>query len=207
MSYVNTVLNDLKEWYGQGFDEALGRSLSRVMAASNQKSIGIISAHRAIDPTSSMTPQQQRERNNQAHKDMAKDIRQAGLGFTHIKGVGQEETGPSSEPSFLVGARTNGNDKGHLKGVLTKLGTKYGQMGILHKAHGDPNAKFVHTSKEHLGKEEDLGQFHANNSAAQYYSKLKGNRQFSFSKEGLDVVYLRPKDFFIRRDMLADDGG
>jgi hypothetical protein len=45
------------------------------------------------------------------------------------------------------------------------------------------------------GKEEDHGTFHANSTAAQCYSKLKGKRQFSYSKEGIDVVYLVPKGF------------
>jgi hypothetical protein len=79
----------------------------------------------------------------------------------------------------------------------------------LYKQHGDPNAKFVHTSEKHFGKEEDLGKFHANDSAAMYYTKLKGEtgtkRQFSFSNEGIDVVYLKPRGFSVRRDYFNGD--
>jgi hypothetical protein len=76
-----------------------------------------------------------------------------------------------SEKSFLV-IGDKGNDKSHLKKVMTSLGLKYGQIGIMHKQHGEPNAKFVHSSKEHYGNEEDLGRFHANDSAALFHTKL-----------------------------------
>ena len=62
------------------------------------------------------------------------------------------------------------------------------------------------TTKDDYGKEQDLGKFHPNDSAAQYYTKLKGKRQFSYSnKEGIDVVYTVPKSFFARKDFFYGD--
>ena len=187
---MSQVLNALREWYGSQFDEALGKSLSRVAQHAQERSIGVISADRQGQTASDKSL---------ARRGLIGDIKKSGFGYTHVLGVGQEEGGPSSEKSFLV-IGNKGDDKGHLKKTLTNLGHKYGQMGIMHKQHGDPNAKFVHTSKEHFGKEEDLGTFHANDSAALFHTKLKGKRQFSYSKEGTDVVYLEPRGFFVRRD-------
>jgi hypothetical protein len=193
MSHVNTVLNNLQDWYGESFSEALGRSLSRVMQHAQERSIGVISADRQGQTSAEKL---------HARRSLLGDIKKQGFGYTHVLGVGQEEGGPSSEKSFLVIGRP-GDDKGHLKGALKSLGQKYGQMGVMHKQFGDPSAKFVHTSQEHFGKEEDLGTFHANDSAAVFHTKLKGNRQFSYQKkEGMDVLYLEPRSFFVRRDVL-----
>jgi hypothetical protein len=131
---------------------------------------------------------------------LAQDIRNAGLGFTHIKGVGQEETGPSSEPSLLVGAHLNGDDKGHLKKVLTQLGQSMARW-VYYTNNMVTLTPSLFTLPRNILARKRTFAFHANNSAAQYYSKLKGKRQFSFSKEGLDVVYLEPRGFFVRRDV------
>jgi hypothetical protein len=193
MSHVSAVLKDLHDWYGDpGFQEALGRSLARVAQHAQERSIGVISADRQGQTASDKA---------EARRGLIGDIKRSGFGYTHVLGVGQEEGGASSEKSFLV-IGNKGNDQGHLKKTLSNLGRKYDQMGIMHKQHGDSNAKFVHTSKEHFGKEEDLGTFHANDSTALFHTKLKGNRQFSYSKEGTDVLYLEPKGFMVRRDVL-----
>jgi hypothetical protein len=196
VSHTSSVLDALHGWYGNDFNEALNKSLSRVMQHAKERSIGIISSDRKG---------QTDDERSLARRSLISDIKKSGFGYTHVLGVGQEEGGPSSEKSFLVVSH-KGDDKGHLKKSLTNLGRKYGQMGIMHKQHGDPNAKFVHTSHEHLGKEEDLGTFHANDSAALFHTKLKGKRQFSYSndkKERIDVVYLEPRGFFVRRDYFA----
>jgi hypothetical protein len=118
--------------------------------------------------------------------------------------MGQEEGGTvSSELSLLVIGR-EGNDKGHLKKTLTRLGNKYKQFGIMHKQYKEPNAKFINTTKDEYRKEEDLGKFHADASTVQYYTKLKGSRQFPYSrdkkKEMIKVVYTAPKSFSVRKD-------
>ena len=75
-------------------------------------------------------------------------------------------------------------------------------MGVMHKQFGDGNARFVHTSQEHFGREEDLGHFHANDSTAMFHTKLKGGHQFSYPKEGKgDTLYLEPRGFTVRRDV------
>jgi hypothetical protein len=190
MSRVNAVLDSLHQFYGDGFDEALGRSLSRVMQHAKERSIGVISADRR---------EQTASERSEARRNLIGDIKKSGFGYSHAVGMGQEEGGPSSEKSFLVIGH-KGNDQGHLKKTLTNLGQKYGQLAIMHKQHGDPNAKLVYTSKEHYGKEEDLGVFHANDSTALFHTKLKGNRQFSFDTKKEEIVYLRPRGFFVRRD-------
>ena len=196
MSRLNTILSSLHATYGDRFNEALDDSFSLVMHHANERSIGVISAYRAQDHTDA--------ENRQAHRNLVKDVRASGYGYTHVHGMGQEEGGTvSSEPSLLVIGR-EGDDKGHLKKTLTKLGNKYKQFGIMHKQYGELNAKFVNTTKDEYGKEEDLGEFRADDSTAQYYTKLKGSSQFSYSqdkkKEGLDVAYTVPKGFFVRKD-------
>jgi hypothetical protein len=46
MSQVKRVLKGLHDWYGQGYEQALGRSLSRVMQHARERSVGVISADR-----------------------------------------------------------------------------------------------------------------------------------------------------------------
>ena len=46
---MNTVLDDLHDWHGVDFDEALRHSFSRVMQHAKKRSIGVISAHRSGD--------------------------------------------------------------------------------------------------------------------------------------------------------------
>jgi len=91
-------------------------------------------------------------------------------------------------------------DKNRLKNFLVNHGAKYGQTGVLYKDHGQENAKFIHTSPKRHGEEEDLGKFHGNRSAVEFFTKLKGKCQFSV--EDVEVVYLRPIGFFTRRPML-----
>jgi hypothetical protein len=188
----DNILDSLKEFYGEKFDEALNRSLSRVHLHSQDRSIGIMSANRADNSL---------EQNNAARQQLSKDVQARNYGFAHVAGVGQEEGGPSSEPSLLV-IGPKGEDKhGTFKGHLKSLGRKYDQTGSLYKGHGEDSAKFIHTSDDHFGKEEDLGQWHPNDSAAIYFTKLRGDRQFSFRKVE-SVVYLMPRGFFVRRPML-----
>jgi hypothetical protein len=195
MSHTNAVLDALHGWYGDDFDEALKQSLSRVMQHAKERSIGVISADRQEGQTA---PER-----SEARRNLIGDIKKSGFGYSHVTGVGQEEGGPSSEKSFLVIGH-KGDDQGHLKKTLTNLGKKYGQLGIMHKQHGDSNAKFVYTSQKHFGKEDDLGTFHANDSTALFHTKLKGNRQFSYSNKKEMVVYLRPRGFFVRGDYFIE---
>jgi hypothetical protein len=199
MATVTNILDSLENFYGSQFSEALSHSLSRVMAHSQEGSIGVVSASRKGN---------KREQNNAARRQLSQDVQDRGYGYTHVVGVGQEEEGPASERSLLVigpkGSGKNITKSSTFKRHLMELGRKYGQMGILYKPHGSDSAKFIHTSEEHYGKEEDLGQWHPNDSAALFFTKLKGsNKQFSFGQkaESLKVVYLEPRGFFVRRDM------
>jgi hypothetical protein len=62
--YTN-ILDSLKEFYGEKFDEALNRSLSRVHLHSQNRSIGIMSANRADNSL---------EQNNAARHQLSKDV-------------------------------------------------------------------------------------------------------------------------------------
>jgi hypothetical protein len=211
MSPTNAILTSLHEWYGNDFQEALSRSLLRVHQHAQTRAIGIISANLQTNTA---------KRNKDARHELTEDIRKAGFGYTHVKSVGQEDGKAVPEPSMLVthvksvGQEDGkavpepsmlvighkGEDKNRLKNFLVNHGAKYGQTGVLYKDQGQENAKFIHTSPMRHGEEEDLGKFHANRSAAQFFTKLKGKRQFSF--EDVEVVYLRPIGFFTRRPMI-----
>ena len=76
---------------------------------------------------------------------------------------------------------------------------------MLYKDHGEANAKFIYTSKGRAGTEGDLGKFHANGSAAQYFGNLNCDRRPPCQEnvnETMTVLYLEPKGFFVRRAML-----
>jgi hypothetical protein len=103
---------------------------------------------------------------------------------------------------------------------------KYGYgYATIKGEYGDPVATLVYTNEDDFGKEDNLGAFHANDTPAIfhvrlrtkgilragettpdfYYSKMNGKRTFSFSdsfsKDGIDTVYLMQRGFFVRRTL------
>lgn len=191
MSKTGDIIEQLRDFYVSDFPEALNRSLSRVMTHAAARSIGIISANRTANSPAE---------NNRARHELQRDIQSAGYGYAHVKGVGQEDSEAVSEPSLLVIGH-EGDDKGKLKKDLVRLGQKHGQFAVLHKQHGEDNAKLVYTNQDALGKEDDLGKFHANDTTAKFFTRLKGkDKRFSFGDQM--VVYLEPRGFFVRGPML-----
>jgi hypothetical protein len=126
-----------------------------------------------------------------------------GYGYVHVRGRTIENPGtsqavPVDEPSFLVVGK-EGADGGHLLNSLKKLGQKYNQDSILHKAHDQKNA-FLHKLKIVNPNEEpvaDLGDWHPNR-ASEFMTMLKGNRAFTFES----VYFVTGRSFFSRKEVL-----
>lgn len=180
------------------FKEFLSETnLARVYHHTQHSNIGIITAHRA---------EEKPEANLARNASLENDIRKAGYGYMHVRGKSierDEATGElrhGSEHSYIVIG--NNNDSGKLKGWLKTHGEKYGQDSVLHKAHGEENARLIGTREGGYpgkGKEEDLGKWHPNR-MAQYHTKLHNGKVFAFEEIG----FYSPKSWFSRREKLLD---
>jgi len=171
-------------------NEALGRSLARVMHHTQNSTVGIITAHRGTHTAAE---------NKSRNQDLARDIRAHGFGFAHIRGryienYGTKDARPVDEHSFLVIGK-KGHDSGALKGFLQHHGEKYGQDSVIHKAHNESTAKLLGTREgawPGKGKEEDVGHWHPNR-FSEFHSVLRtgkfhsamqgGGKSFAFTKE------------------------
>jgi len=167
---------------GQFSKYLLEQSFSRVLNHTQNRSIGIISAARG-----DLSP----EENNKRHEELKSLVRQAGFGHIRIKGAytknkGQPNERTVKEKSLLVVGK-EGDDKGHLLGTLKHLGHRFGQDSILHKAHGETNAKLHGTNTTAdfpgWGKSVDVGEWHPNR-AGEFHSLLKGkpSKPFQFGE-------------------------
>lgn len=196
MKSFQQYLEQLNE-YG-GLNEAASKSLSRVHQHTQERNIGMISAQRGEN-----TP----EENNKRHKQLAGDLKRHGFGFIHVKGRfienhGTPEAKAVDEKSYLVvGAK--GHDGGALKKTLTKLGKKYNQDSVLHKAHNQPDIKEHGLKSEGNpkdGESRSFGTFHPNK-MGQYHTAMKGKRSFQF--ESMDdhyesIYFINPVSFYNR---------
>jgi hypothetical protein len=198
----NTRYNDNE------IDDLYESSLSRVYAHTQNRNIGIITAHRGGN-----TPQENHERNRQLRDDLT----QRGFGYIPIKGryienYGSKEAKPVDEHSFLVVGK-QGHDNNSLKGNLRSLGKKYGQESVLYKPHDSENAKLLGTKEgtfPGLGEEHDVGKWHPNRTG-EFHSLMRGSggkRIFKFESTGnthtnMDsYVYYVSKSFFNRMEHL-----
>lgn len=177
----------------QSFTEFLNESsLSRVLAHTQGRNIGIITAHRGNLPASE---------NNKRNASLKADIRKHGLGFIKVKGTYIENKGEPTEKhvaehSFLVVGK-KGEDNGHLHGFLKKHGEKYEQDSVLHKAHNSDEAHLVGTKKTgtwpKYGEHESVGKFHPNK-ISDYKTLMKhSGRSFSFSEQ--NEIEVLDKDY------------
>ena len=187
-SFVQFINNDPL----QVFNES---SLSRVFAHTQNRNLGMMTAHRA-----GFTPEENVQRNRQ----LEHDIRNHGFGFTHVKGRyienhGTPEARPVDEHSYLIHGKT-GNDNGALKHFLMKHGEKYNQDSVLHKPHDSENAHLIGTSHGVFpgkGVEHPLGKWHPNRTG-EFHSVMTGRhahgRTFTFES----IRFLNPITFFTR---------
>jgi hypothetical protein len=174
-------------------------SLSRVHAHTENRNIGMITAHRGENTA---------EENTTKNKELEHHIRKAGYGFIKVKGRyienhGTEHARAVDENSYLVVGK-KGNDSGHLLHFLRKHGEKYGQDSVLHKGAEDNTAK-LHGTKEGgwpgKGKTHDVGKFHANR-AGEFHTAMRGHRSFEFSETIQSFEFVRPISFFQRDETI-----
>lgn len=182
--------------------EAANRSLARIHDHVKNRNVGLISADRA----------EHTAEERKAHRKALKaDIRKHGYGYVNVQGRYIENKGTphektvDDEHSFMVIGK-KGDDKGALKGFLKKHGEKYNQDSVLHKAHNEPTAKLHGTTKKKdawvpYGKTHDVGEFHPNK-AAEYHSKLKGNRPFSFTNEDYEIKFTVDPNKYSQKETL-----
>jgi hypothetical protein len=172
------------------FDEyLLESSLSRIYHHTKNSHIGIISAHTPANPGESVEDHNTRNANNTAA--LKDDLKKHGLGHTPIRGryVHKDEAGNvnvSHEHSFLVTPSTNkdGGAKG-LETTLTKLGSKYKQHSVLHKAATEDDAHLIitthHDEENPHGSRINVGKWHPNRTP-EFHSMFKG-KGFAFGQE------------------------
>jgi hypothetical protein len=168
-------------------------SLSRVLSHTQDRNIGMITAHRGEN-----TPEENAARN----KELEGSIRKSGYGFIKVKGRyveghGTPEARHVDEHSYLVVGK-KGDDNGHLLGFLKKHGEKYGQDSVLHKKHDEEHAA-LHGTKEGgfpgKGKTQSVGTFHPNR-AGEFHTAMKGKRTFAFES----IQFVNPISFFSRKE-------
>lgn len=153
-------------------------SLSRVFAHSKETgSFGVLTAFRG---GYSLT--QNRKRN----KEIEGALKNAGYGFTKVKGSYPEEQDDGTtirvdEESFII-ILDKTQDSTKFKDFLIRLGKKYDQDSVLYKARGTENAILIGTNKSDFPgymKEVNLGKWSVNR-ASEFYTKMKGSRSFTF---------------------------
>lgn len=184
------------DWHRDDLREALDRSMARVHQHAQTRSIGMISANLAANTA---------EANRDALHALKQAVRQAGFGYAHVRGMAKERDQIVSEPSLLLIGR-EGDDPA-LRNFLIRQGQKFDQSDVIYKSGDSDDATMIHTRDDpdgHVGNEFNLGPWHANRTAAQFFTGLKGKRHFDFgeSLEEMQVVYTRPVSFSNRTESL-----
>lgn len=186
-------IDDLTNW--TDLTEALDRSLSRVQTHMQTRSVGLISANLASNTA---------QENLHARHELTQMLRQAGFGYSHVRGMARERDQVVSEPSLLV-IGDKGDDPA-LKHWLIRAGQKFDQSDVIYKSGSEDDAMMIHTRNDEdgdVGAEFNIGPWHANRTAAQFFTKLKAG-QFDFGHElqEMRIVYTRPISFSNREESL-----
>lgn len=156
--------------------EASIKSLSRIWQHTNESNIGVITAFRG---------EYDQKTNEARNRDLMSEIRSAGFGYTQVTGfyienLGQPDEKKVQEKSMLI--TSHQNDAGKLKTFLVRMGIKYNQDSVFYKPAGDQSAILIGTTDGRWpgkGVEFSVGKFHPQK-MGQYYTKMKGNRTFTF---------------------------
>jgi hypothetical protein len=173
-------------------ESSLGRIYQHVVSNPKMKNWGVVTASRG-----ELTPAENKQRN----KELENDIRKLGYGFIHIDGMWQECRQPNTEyKDCPEDMKVPTQEKSYFipnipKDVIVNLGKKYQQDSVLFadeetKAKGE--ATFIDSKS---GESFNIGKF-SPGKIAQGYSKLKGNKVFTFEPEAEkpansvdDIVY------------------
>lgn len=210
--YVAKMVQAWLDWYdekreefepgGMQITEAARRSMNRVAALIQNRTVGIITGHRK-----ELSPAE----NNKRNEEIKAAIKaHGGLGYIPIRGRYIEGYGtknqkePSDERSFMIMSR-HGDDSEAVRSFLLKHAPKYDQESVLYKHRLEKNAELIGTRAggyPGLGKVENVGRFHPNRAAEFHslltrgplpgkYPKKPGQipaqkKPFSFTKEGVD---------------------
>ena len=156
---------------------SMGRIYQHIISSDKTKSWGIVTAHRG-----ELTSAENKRRN----KELENELRNLGLGFAEIDGMWREckdkeidysdcpddKKVPTQEKSFFVPNIS--------KKDIHKLGNKYEQDSVIYGGDDtDSNAHLIFKN----GSEDSIGKFTANK-ISQGYSKMKGDRVFTFLGKG-----------------------
>lgn len=162
-------------------DHLLESSLSRVYAHTQDRNIGIISAHRG-----NLTIPENKSRTAELKSEIRKLFGYVTIRGKYIENKGTDREKTVEEVSFLV-IGNKSDDSGNLKGFLKKMGEKYNQDSVLYKPYDSENAVLIGTTDgQWPGKNvmHSVGKFHPNK-ISDYKSMLKhDSKSFTFS-EGL----------------------
>lgn len=159
-------------------------SLSRLFKhVEDNRPIAMLSGHRYQDEDGNvMSKGQNRARN----KEIEQILRGQNFGYTKVKGAYVETTKEGkkvevTEDSFIIFGEIGADQK--LKGVATKIGKKYNQESVFFR-DGKGQAQLIATRGDTwmgaVGSVVGLGRF-APTKLGEYYTKLKGNRKFTFT--------------------------
>jgi hypothetical protein len=157
-------------------ESSLGRIYQHVVSNPKMKNWGVVTASRG-----ELTSAENKQRN----KELENDIRKLGYGFIHIDGMWQECRQPNTEyKDCPEDMKVPTQEKSYFipnipKDVIVNLGKKYQQDSVLFadeetKAKGE--ATFIDSKS---GESFNIGKF-SPGKIAQGYSKLKGNKVFTF---------------------------
>ena len=152
-------------------------SLSRVWQHTQNRNVGILTAHRAGNDVAT---------NNRHNAELAAAIRASGLGYLKVKGRYVENYGTPDaknvdENSYLVVGK-EGDDNGQLKGFLKQQGQKFDQDSVLYKPYDDESAYLIGTNNADFpgyGNEHPVGKWHPNK-MAEFHSVLFPGKSFTF---------------------------
>ena len=176
-------------------DEAsIGRIYQHVVSNPKVKNWGVVTASRG-----ELTPAENKQRN----KELENDLRKMGYGFVHVDGMWQECRKPDTEykdcpddmkvPTAEKSLFIPNISQQHIQA----LGKKYQQDSVLFadgktKAKGE--ATFIDSKS---GEAFNIGKF-SPGKVAQGYSKLKGNKVFTFEPEAEPKVEPKKDDMKLK---------
>jgi hypothetical protein len=167
--------------------EAANKSLSRFFRHFANHDIAILTAFRKVDESGNMLTWND---NLIRNKSLKQEIRNAGYGYIQVKGYYPEvnPTTGENEPVYeesLVVVDVNKKVVGNLRDNAIGWGEKWSQDSVIFKPAGEA-ATLIGTNDTAgwiaRGETKVVGKEHWN-VPAEIFTKLKGNRQFSFTEE------------------------